>query len=118
MKPDGVIVLGIGQFFFETEREADPVCAPSEKVTGGGLSLEETNRVTEGKWRLAVQGTMMRHARNSIRRADLTSAYELAVAGGLAGISMFLNIISVSRRRSGQPRVSSLFYISNSLTSS
>jgi hypothetical protein len=119
MKPDGVIVLGIGQFFFETEGEPSPVCPPGEGAfTGGGLPLQEINRVTAGKWRLAVQDRMMRHARNSIRRADLTSVYELAFAGGLAAVSMFLNIISVSRRRSSQPRVSSLFYMSNSLTPS
>jgi hypothetical protein len=113
MKPDGLIVLGIGPLFSETEFETElsPALLPSKSAfNAGGLSVEGSACVREGSWRVAVQNAMMRQARSAFRRTDLSSFLRIAVAGGLAAISMFLNIISVRPRSSSQPRVSSLFY--------
>lgn len=112
VKSDGVIVLATGQIFAETESNLRPALTPGEfAFVDSGLSLERTTCVTEGTWRVAIQTTMMQYARRATRRIDLATLYRFAVAGGLAAISIFFNIVSDRRRKpANRSRVSSLFF--------
>jgi hypothetical protein len=111
IKPDGVVVLAIGQLFAETEIDLQRAVMPDAGTfAGSGLSLEKTSRVVEGAWRVAIQATMMQYARRATGGIGLRTPYWLAMAGGLAVMSMVCNI--AGGRRRGLPdtaRASSLF---------
>ena len=112
MKPDGIIVLVVGQLFAETEGELRPVFMPAEGIFGdSGLSLERTTCVREGTWRVAIQTTMMQYARKATREIGLRTPFWFAMAGGLAAVSMFFNIVGQRGWKFPKElRLSSLFF--------
>jgi hypothetical protein len=110
MTPDGVVVLAIGQLFAEAEIDLRRAVMPDMGTfAGSGLSLETTSHVVEGAWRVAIQATMMQYARRATGGIGLRTPYWLAIAGGLAVMSMVFNIAG-DRRRGLTSRASSLFF--------
>jgi len=92
-------VLGIGQIFSDGVGELPPPLMPSpETIPGDHMTLESITRVPANPRRMAVQQAMMRFARKSSGRFSILSLWSLAVAAGLAAVSLSYNTALAGRR--------------------
>jgi hypothetical protein len=110
VKPQGIVVLAIGDLF--SEAESTPVSVPRQWwANGSGLTLEQAMCVTAGVARAAVQAAMMRNAKSAIGPVSPKSTIRFAMASSLAAASMLLNFGAVARRGpAGLARCSSAFF--------
>lgn len=108
----GAIVLGIGQIFSDGVGELPPPLMPSpETIPGDHMTLESITRVPANPRRMAVQQAMMRFARKSSGRFSILSLWSLAVAAGLAAVSLSYNTALAGRRpAAGGVHFTSMFF--------
>jgi hypothetical protein len=112
VRPNGVLVAGIGRMFSETEHGLTIASVPGDlTLVDSRLRLMKVIYVTAGRSRVAIQTAMMQYARKSTSSAAAHAVLYLLAAGGLAVISMLINI-AIARRRTPAKlaRFSSLFF--------
>ena len=98
VKPNGAIVLALGPIFSESEEESGLLSGEFGAAVAC-LSPENMTYVTKGAWREAVQTAMMRYARRSVSPLSLAAVCGSIAAGGLAAISVLLNIAATQRQK-------------------
>lgn len=112
VRSNGVVVAARGRIFSETEHDLARLRGPNDLFFADGSLLPETMiYVAAGSSRIAIQKAMMQYARKSANSEAMRSAFYLLAAGGLAVISMLINIAIIRRRAPARRSLfSSLFY--------